>query len=86
MNTGFDAWALGVEASVVIGLRMMKLAGGGSAASNEAALMVSEKIRSNLDLATDMLTGKLGATPAGAGAVVKHYRRKVSANRRRLSR
>ncbi|MDB5455382.1 MAG: hypothetical protein JWP92_967 [Caulobacter sp.] len=81
-----DAWALGLEASWVIGLRTLKLAAGGAAATAEADLMVREKIAAGLALQTKALTGGLGASPAAAAAkTLSHYRRKVRANRRRLS-
>ncbi len=82
----FDSWALGLEASTVIGLRMMKLAAGGAAAQAEAQLMVSEKLAAGLALQTMAATGKLGASgPAIASGSLAHLRRKVRANRRRLS-
>lgn len=82
----FDSWALGVEASSVIGLRMLKLAAGGAAAQAEAQRMVSEKVAASLTLPMLAMTGRLGSTaPAVAVGSVKHLRRKVRANRRRLS-
>jgi hypothetical protein len=87
LGLGVDAWALGFEASTVIGLRMMKLAAGGAAAQAEASLMLREKIEAGLALQAQALTGGLGSTPQMAAArTLKHYRRKVRANRRRLSR
>jgi hypothetical protein len=83
---GLDAWTLGAECSAVIGLRMMKVAAGGLAAEAEVQRMVSEKVAAALALQTLALTGGLGVTPQGAAArTVAHYRRKVRANRRRLS-
>jgi hypothetical protein len=80
-----DAWLLGLEASWVIGLRVMKLAAGGAAATAEADLMVREKIAAGLALQAKAMTGGLGASPAAAAAkTLSHYRRKVRANRRRL--
>ena len=87
LGLGVDAWALSFEASTVIGLRMMKLAAGGAAAQTEASLMLSEKIEAGMALGVQAMTGGLGATPQLAAArTLKHYRRKVRANRRRLSR
>jgi hypothetical protein len=87
LRLGFDAWALGMEAASVIGLRMLKAAAGGPAADNEARRMVTEKIAAAADLQLMALTGGLGTTPASAAAkTMAHYRRKVRANRRRLSR
>ena len=81
-----DAWALGLEASTVIGLRTLRMAQGGAAAEREALLMVNEKIASGLALQTMALTSGLGVTAEGAAAkTLAHYRRKVQANRRRLS-
>ena len=86
MKLTMDTWSLGMEASSVIGLRTLKMAAGGQAAQTEAALMINEKIASTLDLQVRALTGGLGITPHGAASkTVAHYRRKVRANRRRLS-
>lgn len=83
---GLDAWRLGLEASAVIGLRTLKLAQGGAEAQAEAQRMVAEKLQAALALQTLAATGGLGATPASASArTLAHYRRKVRANRRRLS-
>ncbi len=78
---------LGVEAQTVIALRMAKLALGGAPAKKEARRMVSEKIAAFAEaqrgVVQDIATGKAGQA---AGNVVARYRRKVRANRRRLSR
>lgn len=85
-SLAIDSWALGMEASAVIGLRMMKLAAGGAAAQAEAQLMVSEKVAASLALPMMAASGKLGATaPAIASGSLVHLRRKVRANRRRLA-
>lgn len=48
--------------------------------------MVSEKVDAGLALQTLALTGGLGLTPHDAAAkTLTHYRRKVRANRRQLS-
>lgn len=87
MNTGLDAWFLGLESSMVIGLRLAKMSHGGAPAANEMSLMVTEKMQSGIDLASAFATGKLGSTPiAGARGAINHYRKKVAANRRRLTR
>ena len=86
IGIGFDAWRLGLEASTVIGLRTLRLAQGGEAARIEAERMVSEKVDAGLALQALAIGGGLGLTPAHASArTLAHYRRKVSANRRRLS-
>jgi hypothetical protein len=80
-----DAWTLGMESSAVIGLRMVKIAAGGPGASEEAARMFSEKLQSGLELQAALMTGRLGTTPlAGTQKTLRHYRRKVKANRKRL--
>jgi hypothetical protein len=74
-----DASMLAMESQQVIGLRLMKLALGGSAASREANRMVTEKVVAFGEAAAKVATG------ATTHAVVKGYRRKVRANRRRLT-
>jgi len=83
---GLDAWRLGLEASSVIGLRTLKIARGGAVGRAEAERMVSEKVEAGLALQALAITGGLGSTPASASArTLSHYRRKVKANRRRLT-
>jgi hypothetical protein len=83
---GVNAWSLGIDASSVIALRMLKIAAGGVAAEVEACRMVSEKIETGLALQALALTGGLGLTaPSAATKMLTHYRRKVRANRRRLA-
>ncbi len=83
---GFDMMALGAEASSVVALRMVKLAAGGQAATAEAQLMVAEKLQAAAEVQTrawnEALTGKSRLTPRRTLAL---YRRKVRANRKRLS-
>lgn len=77
---------LGAEATGVMALRMMKLAGGGAAATAEAERMVTEKILAAAEVGgrawANALIGAAHLTPQ---RTVTHYRRKVRANRRRLS-
>lgn len=86
MRLGMDSLWLGAEAQGVIALRMMKFAAGGPAAAAEAQLMVAEKVRAASELqaqvAASVLRGRGHTAPARA---VASYRRKVAANRRRLS-
>lgn len=85
VGIGWDAWRLGLDASAVIGLRTLRIAQGGKSGRAEAERMVSEKVAAGLSLQTLAMTGGLGLTPASASArTLAHYRRKVSANRRRL--
>ena len=83
---GYDAWQLGVESSTVVGLRSLRMMAGGATADSEARLMVSEKMGAAMDLGLHAMTGRLGASPGPAAAkVIAHYRRKVRANQRRLT-
>lgn len=85
-TAGLDAWVLGMESAAVIGLRAAKIAGGGDVDGRETQLMIAEKMASIVELQTAMMTGGLGMTPlAGSQAVLRHYKRKVAANRRRLT-
>jgi hypothetical protein len=86
LRTGFDAWLLGFEAATVIALRSLKIAAGGAPAKMEARRMISEKIAAGVALQTRALTGGLGRSAEGAVTkTLAHYRRKVRANRRRLT-
>ncbi|GJE45160.1 hypothetical protein [Methylobacterium soli] len=77
---GMDATMLALESQQVIGMRLMMLSAGGSAAQVEAQRMVSEKFMAAGEAALLVATG--GST----ARVVAGYRRKVRANARRLSR
>jgi len=76
---------LALEAQQVIALRLMKLAMGGAAATQEAHLIVSEKVA-----ATSRAVGMVAAAMArgtfdgGADAVMRMLRQEVQANRKRL--
>lgn len=83
----WDAWMLGAEAASVMTLRGLKLATGGDPSGRETRLMVSEKVDAAQVLGALALTGSLGLTaPEALDKTLKHYRRKVRANRRRLMR
>jgi hypothetical protein len=70
---------LSVEAQQVIWLRTMKLAAGGPKADREAKLMVQEKVDIAQKEALKLMMG------GSQDAMVGNYRRKVKANRKRLS-
>ena len=80
----FKAWwdigMLAAESQQVIWLRSMRLAAGAPTASAEAQRMVSEKLAIAAPVAAGVLMGD------SAVKVVKRYRTKVRANKRRLSR
>ena len=81
-----DSAMIGLEAQQVIALRMWKAAMGGAAAVGEAERMVTEKAQTAFDaqriLATSAMTGAPHLGPERAMAL---YRRRVRANRKRLS-
>lgn len=86
LRAGFDLFSLGLEASSVMMLRGVAMAAGGPEAEKESQRMVSEKLNALIDLQALFLTGRLGTSaPATLNKTVTHYRRKVRANKRRLS-
>ena len=74
-NSAMLAW----ESQEVICLRVTKMAVGGAAASDEANLMLSEKVSAFFEAATTAATG------GSADSILLAYREKVGANRLRLS-
>lgn len=82
-----DSWRLGLEAQTVVGLRLAKLATGDAAAAAEAQRMVAEKMLAAAEAQVramgDAFAGQGRQTPKRTLAL---YRRKVRANRKRLSR
>jgi hypothetical protein len=80
-----DCWQLGAEASLVVPLRLARLARGGAAAKAEARLMVTEKNEAHGALLRDLAEGRLGWSPVSvSGGAVRHYLVRVRANRKRL--
>ncbi|RUV66052.1 hypothetical protein EOA78_35460, partial [Mesorhizobium sp. M5C.F.Cr.IN.023.01.1.1] len=69
-----------MEAQQVIWLRTLRIAKGGKPAEREAKRMISEKIKAA------GRAGTMFATGAPAGEVARMYRKKIRANRKRLSR
>lgn len=83
-----SAARMSIDAQTVIGLRMMKLAAGGAHAEAEAVRMFSEKaaamVEAQMDIARGLMTGR--AQHLQPKRTLALYRRKVRANKRRLSR
>jgi hypothetical protein len=75
--TSAQAWQ---EAQVVMTLRMIRLARGGALAQTEATRMVVEKSVAFAEAANTLALG------GSAETVVRGYRSRVRANRRRLTR
>ena len=88
LGFAFKAIELGIEAQSVIALRMMRLAAGGARGRAEASRMVAEKVgafaEAQTAAAAAILTGR--RQKVVAGKVLNTYRKRVRANRRRLSR
>ncbi|MBX7248091.1 MAG: hypothetical protein K1X35_03470 [Caulobacteraceae bacterium] len=85
LKLGFDTLQLGMEASMVIGLRTLRIAAGGPAGEAEVRRMIGEKIGAGLELQALALRGAVGPAPDRmAAASLAHVRRKVRANHRRL--
>jgi hypothetical protein len=84
----FKAIQLGIDAQNVMTLRMMRLASGGTRAQNEITRMVVEKGTTT----AEAQVAAVGAAVAGhkdhviAGKALNVIRKRVGANRRRLSR
>ena len=82
----FQGAMLAIEAQQVIALRLAKIAAGGSAGQRESELMVAEKMEAMSDAGEVMFKAAMvGKHDLDADKVVLLYRRKVRANRRRLS-
>ncbi len=79
MLFGFGLAQLAIDSQMVIAQRMTKLALGGPAAQREAVTMVAEKVATAQQAGLMLMGGK------SAQSVLSLYRRKVAANRRRLS-
>jgi hypothetical protein len=83
-----DVWQLGFDAQRVIALRLSRIAKGGAKAEAECRSMVSEKIAAAAAAraaAVKALAGGKGVEAATAAALAP-VKRKVRANRRRLTR
>ena len=88
LGLAFKAIELVIEAQSVIALRMMRLAAGGARGRAEASRMVAEKVgalaEAQTAAAAAILTGR--RQKVVAGKVLNTYKKRVRANRRRLTR
>jgi hypothetical protein len=86
-RTGMDAWSLGIDASTVVGLRMLKFAAGDQTAIAESRLMVAEKMMTAFELQLKLMRNPLSlAMLQRTQQTLQHYGVKVASNRRRLAR
>ena len=79
LDTWMSALMLAMESNNVVGLRLLKLAGGGSDAYAEASLMVREKMAAAFEAQEAIWSG--GTT----NSVIDRYREHVAANVKRLT-
>jgi len=85
-SLGMQSARLGLEMQQVMALRLARIAAGGSLAQHEATLMITEKIAALAASQALMLDGcGTGRPDRAATRVLALYRRRVKANRRRLS-
>lgn len=84
----FKTIQLGFEAQNVIALRMMRLAAGGASASTEARRMISDKIAAGVEMQAVAASGAASGhrDTVVAGKVLRVLKKRVHANKRRLSR
>ena len=84
---GWQTVQLGMEMQSVIALRLMRLAAGGASGRSEANRMIAEKIaaagEAQMAAASAVMTG--GSDNVVAGKVLRVLRKRVRANKRRLS-
>jgi hypothetical protein len=84
----FKTIQLGLEAQSVIALRMMRLAAGGAIAQTELRRMITDKIAAGIEAqavaASSVASGHNNEVVAGK--VLRVVRKRVRANKRRLSR
>jgi hypothetical protein len=86
-NLSMQMMKLAMESQVVIVQRLWRLQAGGTVADREARRMVSEKTTAAASEAMSLgMALSTGRPPLSAmRSTVKSYRKKVSANRRRLA-
>lgn len=86
-HSWFDAARFGYEVQTVIAYRMMRLASGGSLANTEAQRMVMEKMTAMAEAQTQAVLALASGASFGAAMTqaMIPVRRRVRANRRRLS-
>ena len=79
LSLGFETAMLAVESQQVIALRLLHLAAGGPDALHEANRMVVEKAAAVVESGARLAAGQ------GPEPILRSYRHKVQANRRRLA-
>ena len=84
----FKVFQLGIEAQSVVALRMMRLASGGAGTQAEMGRMMGEKAAAVTEAQFAAATAAVAGSKDHviAGKALKVFRKRVRANRRRLSR
>ena len=84
----FKTMQLGFDAQNVIAMRMMRFAAGDAGALNEVRRMVVEKVTASLEAQTAVASGIIVGQKdtVVADKVLRVFRKRVRANKRRLSR
>ena len=85
IDMAFQGAMLAIETQQVIALRLAKIALGGPDVQRETELMVSEKVSAMVEGGQMMMQAAISGDTGGSDRVVRLYRRKVRANRKRLS-
>ena len=80
-----DSYWLWAESMMVMGMRTTDMMTG-KGSDRENRLMVSEKVKAGAEVAAMLATSSLTSPEKSAQKAISHYRRKVTANRKRLSR
>lgn len=84
-KVALQGWMMWADAGAVIVLRTCRLMGGGQNAEYEARTMVTEKMSAMAEAATGLvLAGPVSGSTAARTAMAP-FRKRVSANRRRLT-
>jgi hypothetical protein len=88
LKLGLTALQIGIEAQSVIALRLLRIQAGGARAQAEAGRMVTEKVLAAGEAPTAAAIAALrgGKKHVVAGKALGVYKKRVRANKRRLSR
>ncbi|TCM19822.1 hypothetical protein EDF56_103466 [Novosphingobium sp. PhB165] len=84
MKLAQESYWLWADSMMVIGMRTSDMMTG-QGSSHENMRMVTEKVEANAELAAKLFWGGPIAPEKAARKAVRHYRKRVRANRKRLS-
>lgn len=84
MKLAHESYRLWADSVMVIGMRTTDMMTG-RGSNDENLRMVTEKVEANAELAAKLFWGGPTTPEKAARKAVRHYRKRVSANRRRLS-